>query len=57
CKEILRDCAFDSMDSKAGAPLNGRVTHGGVGATVPRIGTTEMPVGSLVLEPEPAAAG
>jgi methanol:N,N-dimethyl-4-nitrosoaniline oxidoreductase len=57
CKEILRDCAFDSMDSKAGAPLNGRVTHGGVGATVPRIGTTEMPVGSLVLEEEPAAAG
>ncbi|MDX6724393.1 MAG: formaldehyde dismutase / methanol dehydrogenase, partial [Solirubrobacteraceae bacterium] len=57
CKEILRDCAFDSMDSKAGAPLNGRVTHGGVGATVPRIGTTEMPVGSLVMEEEPAAAG
>jgi len=22
--EILRDCAYDSMDSKAGAPVNGR---------------------------------
>ena len=29
CKEILRDCAFDSMDSKAGAPLERPPDHGG----------------------------
>jgi formaldehyde dismutase / methanol dehydrogenase len=48
CKEILRDCAYDSMDSKAGLPLDGRVTHGGVGATVPRVGEGELPAGSIV---------
>jgi methanol:N,N-dimethyl-4-nitrosoaniline oxidoreductase len=48
CTEILRDCAYDSMDSKAGAPLDGRVTHGGVGATVPRVGEGELPAGSIV---------
>ena len=48
CKEILRDCAFDSMDSKAGAPLDGRPTHGGVGATVPRVGTEGLPPGAVV---------
>ena len=48
CKEILRDCAYDAMDSKAGAPLDGRPTHGGVGATVPRVGEGELPAGSLV---------
>jgi formaldehyde dismutase / methanol dehydrogenase len=48
CKEILRDCAFDTMDSKVGAPLNGRPIHGGVGATMPRVGTTELPPGAVV---------
>ncbi len=48
CKEILRDCAFDSMDSKAGQPLNGRPQHGGTGATVPRLGTEELPPGATV---------
>ena len=48
CKEILRDCAFDSMDSKAGQPLNGKPTHGGTGATVPRLGTDELPPGATV---------
>ena len=55
CKEILRDCAYDSMDSKAGAPLDGRATHGGVGATVPRVGEGELPAASIV-EAEPACS-
>ena len=50
CKEILRDCAFDSMDSKVGEPMNGRPGHGGVGATTPRVGTTELPPGAVVVE-------
>jgi methanol:N,N-dimethyl-4-nitrosoaniline oxidoreductase len=50
CKEILRDCAFDSMDSKAGAPMNGRPNHGGAGATLPRLGMTEMNTGAVVVE-------
>jgi hypothetical protein len=36
------------MDSKAGQPMNGRPSHGGVGATMPRVGTTELPQGALV---------
>jgi hypothetical protein len=48
CKEILRDCAFDGMDSKVGAALDGRPNHGGVGATMPRVGTTELPPGAVV---------
>jgi formaldehyde dismutase / methanol dehydrogenase len=50
CKEILRDCAFDAMDSKVGQPMNGRPGHGGVGATTPRVGTTELPPGAVVVE-------
>jgi hypothetical protein len=48
CKEILRDCAFDKMENKAGQPLDGRPTHGGVGATLPRLGEAEMSPGALV---------
>ena len=48
CKEILRDCAFDSMDSKAGKPLGTRPTHGGSGATIPRLGVEELPPGAVV---------
>jgi hypothetical protein len=38
------------MDAKAGTPLNGRPNHGGVGATMPRVGTTELPPGAVVME-------
>ena len=48
CREILRDCAYDPMENRAGAPLDGRPTHGGVGATVPATGEEEVPAGAVV---------
>jgi methanol:N,N-dimethyl-4-nitrosoaniline oxidoreductase len=48
CKEILRDCAYDRMVNKAGAPLDGRHTHGGIGATVPRLGEEDVPSGAAI---------
>ena len=38
------------MDSKVGAPLDGRPNHGGVGATLPRLGMAEMNTGAVVVE-------
>jgi hypothetical protein len=47
---VQGDCAFDTMDSKAGAPMNGRPNHGGARATLPRLGMSEMNTGAVVVE-------
>ncbi len=41
--ELLRDCIYDAMDSKAGQPLNGRAAQWSTQAQVPAIDSPDSP--------------